>query len=465
MDENFLLDGSSAEQLFKSVEKLPIVDFHCHLSAQEIAQDKSYESITELWLGHDHYKWRAMRFHGIEEQYITGDADPREKFRAFAQTLEHCLGNPLYHWSHMELSRYFGIYEPLSTHNCDEVYDRCNRVLQSGLSARKMIQDSNVEMICTTDDPCDSLEYHSQLQREKFQTLVVPSFRPDGALRIEAKGFREYVSRLAAAADVEISDFNGLCCALERRLKAFCALGCRVSDHALEKLVFAPDCDRLKVRAFEKAMRGEEITEQESRAYQTALLVFLAKLYRQQNVAMQLHVGCMRNINTRMFNELGPDTGYDAILDTGDLRDLARLFDRLEQEDSLPRTIVFPLDGNANRALFTICTSFGGAGRRGYVQIGPAWWFNDTKSGMENQLRDFADLGCLGDFVGMLTDSRSLISYPRHEYFRRILCNMLGRMMDCGEIPQDMELAGKVAENICYYNAADYFGLKQRQPD
>ncbi len=459
LDDRFLLKSPAAERLFQGIKDLPIIDFHCHLLPEEIANDRAFDNITELWLGHDHYKWRAMRFHGVEERLITGDADPQDKFRAFAQTLTQCAGNPLYHWSHLELARYFGVTEPLTGRSSDRIYARCNEVLRQGLRARRMIRDSRVELICTTDDPCDTLEHHRTLQAQGFETRVVPSFRPDGALRIGAAGFRAYVDRLSAAAAQPVGSFAALCGALARRLDTFCECGCRLSDHALTRFSFVFERPEAVDAAFGKAMRGEALTEREIQAYETALLLFLARAYKERGVVMQLHVGCMRNINGAMYSRLGADSGYDAIGETGALRGLAEFLDSLAQADALPRTILYPLDDGSSRALMTICTSFGGDGRRGYVQLGPAWWFNDTKSGMEKQLRDFAELGCLGDSVGMLTDSRSLISYPRHEYFRRILCNFVGQMIEDGEYPPDFEAANTLLRNICYENAKRYFNL------
>ncbi len=458
MDDAFVLETETARAVYEGIAGLPIIDFHCHLNPEEIARDKKYRSITEVMLGGDHYKWRAMRFHGIDERLITGDADDREKFRAWAETMPNLIGNPLYHWTHMELRKYFGIREPLSPANADRVFDLCNERLAAGLTARRFVQDSNVEVICTTDDPSDSLEWHRMIREAGFSALVVPSFRPDKAVNVDLPGFRAYVEKLAAAAGAEIRTFDDLLKALSGRLEFFCANGCRISDHALEETVFDPEYRALAPKAFAKAMEGETVTAREAEGYRTAVLVHLAGEYARRGVAMQLHIGCIRNINSPMFGKLGPDTGYDAVYQTGSMKKLSLFLDEIHKNGGLPRTILYSLDENSNRALLSVCTSFS-AGERGKVQLGPAWWFNDTKQGMEKQLRDFADLACLGDSIGMLTDSRSFLSYTRHDYYRRILANFLGGLAEKGECPGDVDGLIRLASGVAYHNARSFLGF------
>ena len=460
MGKDFLLGTDAAEKLFFDyAQKLPVIDYHCHLKPSEIAEDKRYDSITEVWLGGDHYKWRAMRGAGVEERCITGDADPYEKFLAWAKTMPACVGNPLYHWTHLELQRYFGITEPLSEKNAKYVYDLCNEKLRDpAFSARGLITRSDVELVCTTDDPADDLRYHKAIAADKsFKTRVLPTFRPDKALNIHKKGFAEYIEKLGAAAGRKIADFDALKAALADRLDFFCAVGCRISDHALDTFAFAPVCDEKADAALKKALAGETLTDCECAVYRSTLMVWLGRQYARRNVAMQLHLAAMRDVNSRMFAKLGPDTGYDAIEDAPVASALAKLLDAMDQAGELPRTILYSLNPCHNEALIALATSFNEGPARGKIQLGSAWWFNDQLDGMRRQMTALASVGLLSGFVGMLTDSRSFMSYPRHEYFRRILCDMLGGWMERGEVPADFELMGGMAANISYWNTKNYF--------
>ena len=460
MGRDFLLDTEAAEKLFFGyAEKLPIIDYHCHLKPAELAGDKRYDSITEVWLGGDHYKWRAMRGAGVEERFITGDADPWEKFLAWARTMPRCVGNPLYHWTHLELARYFGITEPLSEKNARYVYDLCNeRLKEPGFSARGLVTRSDVELVCTTDDPADDLASHKAIAAdESFKTVVLPTYRPDKALNIHKKGYAEYLEKLGEAAGMKIADFAALKAALTARLDFFCSVGCRISDHALDTVEFAPPCDEKADAAMKKALSGESLTPEERAVYRATLLVYLGREYAKRGVAMQLHLAAMRDVNSRMFARLGPDTGYDAIEDSLVAAPLGRLLDAMDREGELPRTVLYSLNPAHNEVLIALATSFNEGPARGKVQFGSAWWFNDKLDGMRRQMTALGSVGLLSGFVGMLTDSRSFMSYPRHEYFRRILCGMVGDWMERGEVPPDFDLLGGMVADISYYNTKNFF--------
>ena len=462
MDRDFLLATETAKTLFHGdAEGMPIIDYHCHISPYEILQDKRYDTITEVWLGGDHYKWRAMRSAGVPEALITGDADPREKFRAWAQTMPGLIGNPLYHWTHLELQRYFGIEEPLSGRNADAVYDACNAVLaREDMSVRGIIRKSGVRLICTTDDPVDPLDAHEALRREAgFETVVLPAFRPDKALRADKAAFPGYLEKLEAATGMTIAAVDDLRAALADRIAFFDARGCRVADHALDTPVCAVAGETELNVILDRARRGEKISPAEAEAFQTALLRFCAGEYVRRDWAMQLHFGCIRDNSGKMFARLGPDTGYDSINDQGGTAArLAGFLDLLERDGALPKTILYSLNPADNCVIGTVMGCFQtDGGIPGRVQLGSAWWFNDHRRGMEQQLTDLMNLGYLGAFVGMLTDSRSFLSYTRHEYFRRILCNLLGGMVENGEYPADMAALGELVRNISYENARRYF--------
>ena len=460
MDERFMLNNPTAEKLYFDYAKdMPIIDYHCHLNPKEIAEDKKYRNITELWLGGDHYKWRAMRSSGIPEKYITGDAGDKEKFFQWAKTMTDCVGNPLYHWTHLELRRYFGIDLLLSPDTAEEIWRRCNEILDAGqCTARELIKRSNVEVICTTDDPADTLEYHKAIAADKtFSVKVLPTMRPDKAIYIERKGFADYMTLLGKSAGIDIRNYADLKKALAARIQYFHDAGGRLSDHALDPVVYAGATDEDAARVLEKALKGIPLDESEIVKYKTRTLLFLGREYARHNWVMQLHIGVVRNANNRMMKLLGPDTGFDAIGDRVFANELAKLLDALDTTDELPKTILYCLNPRDNEVLASITGSFQGGGIPGKMQFGSGWWFNDQKDGMIRQMTALANLGLLGRFVGMLTDSRSFTSYTRHEYFRRILCNLIGEWVENGEAPADMKLLGKMVQDICYRNAVEYF--------
>lgn len=461
MDENFLLNSQAAIELYHDyAEQMPIIDYHCHLDPKEIAEDKKYRNITELWLGGDHYKWRAMRSNGIDEKYITGDASDKDKFIMWADTVAHCIGNPLYHWTHLELKRYFGIDELLSPETAEEIWEKCNKRLEQ-LSARELIKTSNVRVICTTDDPADTLEYHKAIREDKsFSVKVLPTFRPDKAINIESSGFAEYMDKLGKASGIAVENFEDLKQALVSRLNYFCDMGCRISDHALQPVVYKEASEDEVNKIFIKALDSEMLSDSEIEKYKTKLLVFLGREYAKIRLVMQLHIGALRNNNTRMFKALGPDTGFDSIADCGSAAALSRLLDALDATDELPKTILYCLNPGDNEMLGTLMGCFQGSIIPGKIQLGSGWWFNDQKDGMIRQMTALANLGLLSRFVGMLTDSRSFTSYTRHEYFRRILCNLIGDWVENGEAPKDMKLLGKMVQDISYNNALSYLGLE-----
>ena len=459
LDDDFLLDSASAQRLYNDYAKdLPIVDCHCHLSPREIAENRQYADMTELWLGGDHYKWRAMRACGVDERYITGDAAPYEKFAHFAAVMPQLAGNPLYHWTHMELKTYFGITEPLGPASCEAIWTQCNAQLPS-LRVRDIFARSRVELVYTTDDPCDSLHAHEQLAAEPGSgTRVLPAWRPDKAMNIDKPGYAGYLRALSDAAGVEIRDFQTLTEALELRMAHFHAHGCRNSDHGLDHAVYRPggDPDALVARA----IGGQALTPEEVEQYQTALLLFLSERYAARGWVMQLHYGALRNVNRTMYARLGADTGYDAIRGQGGSGEaLGALLGEMEARCALPKTVLYSLDPADNALLDALLGCFAGAGVRGRVQHGSAWWFNDSLYGMEAQLRSLASMFPIGCFIGMVTDSRSFLSYTRHDYFRRLLCRILGQAVEDGEYPADYDALGRIVQDVCYFNAKAFFGI------
>ncbi len=463
MNEDFLLDNPTAVKLYhQCAEEMPIFDYHCHLSPKEIAENKKYRNITELWLGGDHYKWRAIRSNGVEEKYVTGDGDDKEKFLKWAETMPNCIGNPLYHWTHLELRRYFGINELLSPATAESIWERCNALLQQdGFTARNLIKRSNVKVVCTTDDPVDSLEYHKAIAEDKtFDIKVLPAFRPDKGINIDKEGFIPWLLKLEKVTGSEIASFQDLKAALVSRLEFFHQAGCRISDHGLDPLVFRQGTEEEASTILQKALSGKALSPAEIEVYKTRVLVFLGKQYARLDWVMQLHMGVLRNNNTRLMKELGPDTGFDSIGDWSFASSLSALLDTLDKTDELPKTILYHLNPRENEILGTITGCFQSGKIPGKIQFGSAWWFNDQKDGMEKQMIALANLGLLSRFVGMLTDSRSFLSYTRHEYFRRILCNILGNWVEKGELPNDMALLGQMVRDISYNNAASYFGIE-----
>ena len=461
LDDDFLLTTPTARRLYQVARSMPILDYHCHLDPKEIAQDRRFENITQVWLGGDHYKWRLMRANGVDEAYITGDAPDREKFQKWAETLELAIGNPLYHWSHLELRRYFGYEGVLNGDTAQGVWELCNQKLQEpGMSARNLIANSGVTLVCTTDDPADSLEWHQQLaQDSSFPVKVLPAWRPDAAMGLERPEYLDYLQRLGQAAGVEIRTYADLKEALLSRMAFFDKMGCRASDHALTVAVCQPASEEELERVFQKRLEGEPLTQEELAAFQTGFLRFVAGEYKRLGWVMQLHYGCRRNNNTRMFHKLGRDTGYDAVLQGTPSLEVAAFLDLLAPQDALPRMVLYSLNPNDDEGLNSVIGCFQDGTPLGRIQQGSAWWFNDHKAGMVKQLTAFANGGLLGNFIGMLTDSRSFLSYPRHEYFRRILCELLGAWVENGEYPADWKALEKMVRGVCYNNAVEFFGF------
>lgn len=461
MDEDFLLTTETAKNLYHNyAEKLPIIDYHCHLSPQEIYEDVRYENITQVWLGADHYKWRQMRSNGVEEKYITGDASDREKFQKWAETLEKAIGNPLYHWSHLELKKYFGYEGHLCGDTAQEVWDLTSEKLkQENMSARGLILQSNVDTICTTDDPIDSLEWHRKIKEDGFEVKVLPAWRPDKAMNIEKADFAQYITKLAQVSGVEIKDFDSLIEALKNRMDFFAENGCTVSDHGLEYVMYE-SYEPAEVNEIVKTRLSDGVlTKTEERKYKTAFMTALGREYAKKNWVMQLHYGVQRDLNKKVFNALGPDAGIDAINTYSSSIEMGQYLNALAIDDSLPKTIIYSLNPADNAAIGTVIGCFQDSSAVGKIQHGAAWWFNDHKTGMMEQMTSLANLGLLGNFVGMLTDSRSFLSYTRHEYFRRIMCELIGGWVENGEYPDDEKALKQIVEGISYYNCKNYFCL------
>ena len=462
MDEDFLLQTEVAKKLYHDyAAKMPVLDYHCHINPREIAEDRQFENITQVWLGGDHYKWRFMRSCGVDEKYITGDASDKEKCMRWAECLGKAIGNPLYHWSHLELQRYFGFNGALSRKNAEEVWNLCNEKLaQPSMSARNIIKQSNVTLICTTDDPVDSLEWHKKIaEDDSFDVAVLPAWRPDKAMNLEKPDYTDYISKLSSVSGVAIKTFEDLKKALVIRIEFFASMGCCVSDHALEYVMYEPATDAQIEAIFAKAMAKETITRQEEMQFKTAFMTFVSGEYNKRNWVLQLHYGCKRDNNKPMFAKIGPDTGYDCINNYAPSAQTADFLNHLIEKDSLPKTILYSLNPNDNQAIGTILGCFQNSDAVAKIQQGSAWWFNDHKTGMQEQMISLANLGNLSGFVGMLTDSRSFLSYTRHEYFRRILCNLFGNWVENGEFPEDYDILGEIVQNISYNNAVNYFGF------
>lgn len=462
MDEDFLLSTKTAQDLYHVyAEQMPILDYHCHINPEEIAKDRQFDNITQVWLGGDHYKWRQMRSNGVDEAYITGNASDRDKFQKWSETLEKAIGNPLYHWSHLELKRYFGYDGCLNGETAEEVWNLCNAKLKTPeMSVQNLIKKSGVTLLCTTDDPADTLEWHKVIaEDEQFDVQVLPAWRPDKAMNIEKPDYAEYLKKLGTAAEMEIHTFADLQNALKKRMQFFDRMGCRASDHALEYVMYVPAAQEEVEAIFEKRLSGETISKTEERIFKTAFMVFVGKEYAKLGWAMQLHYGCKRDNNVFRYEQLGPDTGYDCIDNYAPSGQMADFLNALNATDELPKTIIYSLNPNDNAAIGTILGCFQDSTAVGKIQQGSAWWFNDHKAGMMEQMTSLANLGLLGNFIGMLTDSRSFLSYTRHEYFRRILCELIGGWVENGEYPADMKVLGKMVEDISYNNAVRYFGF------
>lgn len=462
MNEDFLLSNETAKILYHDYAKhQPIFDYHCHLSPKEIAENRQFKDLAEIWLEGDHYKWRAMRTAGIPEELITGNAENYQKYLAWAKTVPLCIGNPIYHWTHLELRRPFGITDTLfNPQSAVKIWHECNEMLQQpAFSARGIMQQMKVKLVGTTDDPIDSLEYHQAIQQDNsFDIEVVPSWRPDKVFKIELPQFNDYLEQLGKIADVEIHSFADLQKALLKRLDHFDVMGCKSADHGIEIVRFAPIPDETELnRILQKRRQNQPLLEQEIAQFSTAILVWLGAEYHKRNWVMQMHIGALRNNNSRMFQLLGADVGFDSIGDRSYAEPLSRLLDAMDRQNQLPKTILYCLNPRDNEMIAAMIGNFQTGGIAGKIQFGSAWWFNDQKDGMERQLQQLSQLGLLSQFVGMLTDSRSFLSYTRHEYFRRILCNMLGNWVENGEVPNDMSLLGDMINNICYHNAKHYF--------
>ncbi len=469
--DDFMLQNDTARELYHSYAKeMPIFDFHCHLPPKEIAENSRYSSITDVWLGGDHYKWRAMRSDGVDERAVTGDGDDWEKFKAWAATIQHAVGNPLYHWSHMELLRYFGIDEVLTPESAPRIYEEANRQLQQDeFRVRPLLTKMKVKAVCTTDDPADSLEHHQAIAglggAGSFDTTVVPTFRPDKALAIEEPlAFRSYMETLGSSANLEIKSYRDLIDALDSRHAFFHSIGGRVSDHALVAPFAEESREAELARIFAKVRSGENADRYEILQFKTAVLREIGRMNYRRGWTMQLHIGAQRNNNSRMFKALGPDTGFDSMADALVAAPLARFLDLLDSEQHLPKTIIYVLNPRDNDLVASIIGAFQNGSVPGKIQLGSGWWFNDHKDGMERQMTALANMGLLYRFVGMLTDSRSFLSFPRHEYFRRILCNLVGEWVERGEAPKDMKFLGEMVQNISYQNAKDYFGIATDRP-
>ena len=461
MTKDFLLHSETARRLYHGyAAKMPIYDYHCHIDPKEIWEDRRFENISQLWLGGDHYKWRVMRSNGVEEKYITGDASDREKFQKFAEALPKAIGNPMFHWCQLELKNYFGYEGILNGETAETVWQLANEKLkEADFSARGLIRNSNVAMIGTTDDPCSNLEYHELLAKSDFEVKVCPSFRPDPALNLHKKGFKEYIEKLSKASGIEIKSAEDVKKALSQRIEFFDKHDCRAADHGLDYVMYQQAELSEIESAFQKAIKGECLTKCEIEAYQTYLLLHCGREYKRLGWVMQIHFSCMRNPNTKAFETLGPDHGFDCIALTDSCKALHAVMDALEQENNLPKTILYSLNPADNQWIDSLIGAYQSSEVPGKIQHGSAWWFNDHKQGMEDQLISLANLSILGNFIGMLTDSRSFLSYARHEYFRRILCNLMGKWVENGEYPDDIEFLGAMVQDICASNAKRYFNL------
>ncbi len=462
MDENFLLHTETAQKLYhQHAAKMPIFDYHCHINPKDISDDRMFKSITEIWLAGDHYKWRGMRTNGVDERFCTGDGSDWEKFEKWAETVPQTLRNPLYHWTHLELKKFFGINEVLSPKNARKIFDACNEKLQTPeYSCRNIIRMANVHTICTTDDPIDNLQYHQQIKASGFEVAVLPAWRPDKAMMVEDPAtYIAYIQQLASVAEIEITTFADLMTALDKRHQYFHENGCRLSDHGLDT-AFAEDYTAKEIRAiFTKVRAGNKLNPDEILQFKSCMLYEFGVMDHSRGWTQQLHIGALRNNNTRLFNKLGPDTGFDSIGDRPVAEPLSKLLNKLDTEDKLSKTVLYNLNPSDNELYATMIGNFQDGSVPGKMQWGSGWWFLDQKDGMEKQINALSNLGLLSRFVGMLTDSRSFLSYTRHEYFRRTLCNILGNDVENGEIPNDMELLGNMVENICFNNAKNYFNF------
>ncbi len=466
ISEDFLLQTDFAKTLYHSYAKdQPIIDYHCHLHPEAIANDHQFSSLTEIWLKGDHYKWRAMRTLGIDEQFITGGASDADKFKKWAFTVPYTMRNPLYHWTHLELERYFGVKDLLTSDNAENIYHSCNTLLGTpDYHTRNLLCKMNVEVICTTDDPADSLAYHEKIASTGFSIAVLPTFRPDKAYAVEeGTSYKTYLEKLGSSAGIEIKDFDTLITALQNRIDFFHSKGCLLSDHGLEQLYFPSDPNQFQIEElFRKVLRSSSLSVAETHYFKYKVLLELGRMYHAKKWTQQFHLGALRNTNERMLRILGPDTGFDSIGDFSQSAALAKFLNALDSTDQLAQTILYNLNPSDNEVMATIIGNFNDGSTKGKIQYGSAWWFLDQKDGMEKQINALSNLGLLSCFIGMLTDSRSFMSYPRHEYFRRILCNVLGNDVKNGELPADEKWLGKLVADICYNNARTYFNFSKK---
>lgn len=460
LNENFLLTNATAQRLYHEYAKdMPIIDYHNHLPPNEVAEDKNFDNITRVWLNGDHYKWRAMRANGVDEKFITGNATDFEKFQKWSETVPYTLRNPLYHWTHLELQRYFGITDILSADTAKKVYDETSAKLQTKeYSVRGLLERMNVKLICTTDDPVDNLQYHQQIKEDSWKVKVLPAFRPDKAMNVDdVNTFNNYLTGLEKAADVSISTYNDYLAALKKRHEYFVANHCSVSDHGLEE-IYAEDYTTTEIAGiFAKIRSGGVLSLEENRKFKSAMLVTFAEWDWEKGFVQQYHLGALRNNNSRMMKQLGPDTGWDSIGDFSQAKALAKFLDRLDKNNTLAKTILYNLNPSDNELFATMIGNFNDGTAAGKIQWGSSWWFLDQKDGMTRQINALSNMGLLSRFIGMLTDSRSFLSFPRHEYFRRLLCNLFGEEIENGELPNDIEWIGKVIRDICFNNAKNYF--------
>ena len=461
LDENFLLQTEPAKKLFHDFAKdMPIIDYHCHLPVQQIADDINFENLTQVWLYGDHYKWRAMRTNGIDESYITGNKSDFEKFEKWAETVPYTLRNPLYHWTHLELQQYFDVHELLSPASAKKIYDDCTIKLQTKeYSVKNLLRKMNVQVVCTTDDPTDSLEFHQKIKDDGFEIKVLPAFRPDKSMNVDdVNGFNLYLKKLENVSGISITSYQSYLDALKQRHDFFAAMGCCVSDHGME-YIYAEDCtDDEIIATFNKIRNGRELTGEEQVKFKSAMLHVFAIWDHEKNWVQQYHLGALRNNNIRLLESCGPDTGWDSIGDFQQAKTLTKFLGRLDSTNQLAKTILYNLNPADNELMATMTGNFNDGSIPGKIQFGSAWWFLDQKDGMTKQMNALSNMGLISRFVGMITDSRSFLSYPRHEYFRRLLCNLFGDEIESGELPNDLDWTGKIVKDICYYNAKAYFG-------
>ncbi|TDN90354.1 D-glucuronate isomerase [Salegentibacter sp. 24] len=459
IEDDFLLENRYAKELYERyAENMPIIDYHCHLPVKDIAEDRQFKNLTEIWIAGDHYKWRAMRTLGVDEKYITGDGTDEEKFEKWAATIPYTLRNPLYHWTHLELQRYFGITDLLSEKNAKKIYTQCNSLLATqAYSTRNLLKKMNVKVVCTTDDPADDLKYHKKIAEDGFEVQVLPTFRPDAFLDIKSDAYSSYLNKIGKQTEINIKDFNSLARAVEKRVDYFHQHRCRLSDHGLERMYSDDFSEKEMNDLVKRKLAGEEINTEDAEKYQSALLLKLGAFYAKRNWTMQLHLGPVRDTNSKLLQQIGKDAGVDSIGDLNQAKPLAKFLDTLNKKDALPKTILYNVNPSDNEVMATMAGNFMGNTTKGKIQHGSAWWFLDQKEGMEKQLNSLSNMGLISCFVGMLTDSRSFLSVPRHEYFRRVLCNLFGKDIEAKELPEDIEWIGKIIQDICYYNAEAYF--------